>query len=99
MQEGASTSVDDIAEAYDALLAHGFKHKQIQDAMQVNLSRSAALGPSSCMHSGCPLQSAAQGSCSALHGEYTCHLLICQMSKAVPASACVHDRCCSENAL
>ena len=36
MQKGTPASVDDIAEAYDALLAHGFQHKQIQDAMQVN---------------------------------------------------------------
>ncbi|CAK0787622.1 hypothetical protein CVIRNUC_010844 [Coccomyxa viridis] len=34
MQKGIPASVDDIAEAYDALLAHGFQHKQIQDAMQ-----------------------------------------------------------------
>lgn len=33
----APVSVDDVAKAYEALLAHGFQNKQIQEAMQVKL--------------------------------------------------------------
>lgn len=34
-RRGAAVSVDDVAKAYEALLAHGFKDTQIQEAMQV----------------------------------------------------------------
>lgn len=34
----AQASADDVAKAYEALLAHGFKDVQIQQAMQVVFS-------------------------------------------------------------